>query len=73
VRFRAPLQLSTDQDASAFLVQRVVVEISYNSKAADNKHNLVVAATINRNDLNAKTGALKQKRKLEENTNCFSR
>jgi hypothetical protein len=33
---------------------RVVVEISYNIQAVDNKHNLVVAThTINRNDLNA--------------------
>jgi hypothetical protein len=32
----------------------VVVEISYNIQAAvDNKHNLVVTPTINRNDLNA--------------------
>jgi hypothetical protein len=43
---------TTDQDAREPLVQGVVVEISYNIQAVDNKHNLVVAThTINRNDL----------------------
>jgi hypothetical protein len=42
---------------------RVVVEISYNIQAVDNKHNLVVH-TINRNDLNALELSLGSKKKI---------
>jgi hypothetical protein len=47
----------------------VVVEISYNIQAADNKHNLVVAThTINRNDLNALSDCFEAKENLEVET-----